>query len=346
MKWWLATLALLYLCLAAAPRARGDAPPYNEEQYRLLTEEGVEAWNRWREENENVAINLREADLQGMDLGGADLQGADLTEADLQKTGLWRTDLQAAELSLANLQKAHLWAADLREASLEGANLREARLGAADLRKADLIGADLRDTYLLYTNLQGANLWFADLRGAYLNGANLQGVGLWGANLQEADLWGANLQGADLSFADLQGADLRGADLREADLGGADLTGVDFRDAGPLEYVTFYRATLQGTQLYREQVGDVIFEERSREWFYAKETYLALKNNWEQTGHYDDAAWAYRRERRMEKMEAWQMAREAVDERNWKDVIGHLTKATTHQLQELVCDLPTYHFHG
>jgi hypothetical protein len=45
----------------------------------------------------------------------------------------------------------------------------------------------------------------------------------------------------------------------------------------------------------------LIGEKEAEQWFEAKEAYLALKNNWAQAGRYDDASWAYRKERRMEK---------------------------------------------
>jgi len=52
----------------------------------------------------------------------------------------------------------------------------------------------------------------------------------------------------------------------------------------------------------REQLGDAIGEELERVYDEAKEAYLAWKNNFAEIGRYDDAAWAYRKERRMEKM--------------------------------------------
>jgi hypothetical protein len=156
----------------------------NEEHLEILRQ-GVEVWNRWREENPNIR-----PDLRGADLGGAHLFGADLREADLR-------------------------GADLIKADLSGADLRGANLILAILILADLRGADLR----------GADLFFADLFFADLRGADLRGADLRKADLDGADLDGADLGGVDLFFADLGGADLRGADLDGEDLDGEDLGG-------------------------------------------------------------------------------------------------------------------------
>jgi uncharacterized protein YjbI with pentapeptide repeats len=186
----------------------------DEEQLRLLKEQGVEAWNNLRE-TDLYEANLPEANLRGANLSGAYLRGANLKRANLE---------------LANLTRANLRETDLYEANLSGANLRGAYLYGAYFRDANLWGANLTWAYLPEANfsganLRGANLTGANLRGAYLNEANLNEANLTGANLRGAYLNEANLTRADLRGADLRGANLRGANLNETDLGDADLTG-------------------------------------------------------------------------------------------------------------------------
>ena len=41
----------------------------NEEQLRILKKEGVEAWNRWREDNSDIV-----PDLRALNFGGANLK--------------------------------------------------------------------------------------------------------------------------------------------------------------------------------------------------------------------------------------------------------------------------------
>lgn len=156
----------------------------DEEQVKRL-KQGVEGWNSWREENPDIKIELRRANLTGADLGEVDLLEADLAGADLIGT-------------------------NLQEASLHGADLEEADLGRANLEGARLAGADLRGANLSEANLRGANLWRVDLRRAYLRGANL-----FGSNLILADLCEADLQRVDLNRAILGGTVWGNVDLGE-----------------------------------------------------------------------------------------------------------------------------------
>lgn len=131
------------------------------EQLKILKEEGVETWNKWREDNPEVKIDL------GIDFSGVDLRGSNLSCADLSVV----KNLKGADLSNTNLSYAKLNGADLKGANFNGANL-----SYADLR---------------FTHLNNANLKDSDLQGAFLEGADLQG-----AHLNNADLRGADLEGA------------------------------------------------------------------------------------------------------------------------------------------------------
>ena len=105
------------------------------------------------------------------------------------------------------------------------------------------------------------------------------------------------------------------------------------------------------TRLWRwEQLGGAIGEEleaedrkleaRDRAWRYgeAKRGYLALKQNFEDLGDYDAASKAYRKERRMEKLEAYQRARAAFQERKLWLAFARGAKAAGDLLVELLCD--------
>jgi KAP-like P-loop domain-containing protein/pentapeptide repeat protein len=135
-----------------------------------ILNQGVKAWNKWREDNPKAEPDLREADLRE----------ADLDEADLDE---------------ANLGRAHLNGANLNRAHLNGANLCDAVLNGANLRGANLSRADLSEAYLIEANLSGA-----DLSWAKLNGANLTGADLTGADLTGIRYWKeiASIMGADL----------------------------------------------------------------------------------------------------------------------------------------------------
>ncbi len=109
----------------------------NSEHLARLKEEGVKAWNDWREANEEIVPDLRVADLGGANLYGADLGGADLYGADLIGADLSRADLGVANLIEANLSRANL---------VGGTDLTGANLTGADLTGADLSGAYISGT--------------------------------------------------------------------------------------------------------------------------------------------------------------------------------------------------------
>jgi hypothetical protein len=106
-----------------------------------LRKEGINRWNSWRENNQNLKVDLSRANLSGIALKSVNLSGANLKNSDLRN----------ADLSQANLHKA-----DLCEADLRGASVRNADLSQANLHKANLRDADLRGTNLSEANLKRA----------------------------------------------------------------------------------------------------------------------------------------------------------------------------------------------
>ncbi len=176
----------------------------NQEQLRIL-KQGVEVWNKWRKENPDLEVDLREADLKGAWLMGVDLTGADLREA----------DLMGAELRKVNLSGARLARADLSETNLREANLSEANCAMAFMVQSNFSGTDLR----------GVNFSRAILVRADFSGANLSEASLAGANLMEA-----NLNGADLRNAMLLDASLVQTSVSNAKISGSWVYGVNVWD--------------------------------------------------------------------------------------------------------------------
>src|SRR5258706_5413393 len=145
----------------------------NQEQLEIW-KQGVEVWNKWRDNNPDVDVDLSEAHLIE-----ASLKGVDLTRA--------------------NLSRALLLGAYLCEAELRQANLSEVNLRQATLIQAQLSGATLLRAYLGRANLSQANLREADLRMAHLNEANFNSAYLMGSNLAQAEMGYTIFAASDLS---------------------------------------------------------------------------------------------------------------------------------------------------
>jgi hypothetical protein len=135
----------------------------NLEHLEILTQ-GVQVWNRWREEHPDVDADLsgaylNKAYLYEADLTGANLTGANLTGANLNMAKLNRANLSGAYLSEAYLNKAYLY-----EANLNRTNLNRANLNRANLTWADFTGAGLNFTIFSSTRVAEADFTSAEVR--------------------------------------------------------------------------------------------------------------------------------------------------------------------------------------
>lgn len=283
----------------------------------------------------------------------ARLRGADLQDAILSNVDMRNADLDEALLGAANLEHANLDGASLQGADLVGTNLREAVLGEANLSGAMLEDAVLKGSSLRFANLEGAvlegadmegtDLWGATLTKAALNGADLQGARLRETKLGRADLTEADLRGALLEKADLEQAILRGADLqsanltscnlRMADLGEARLHGVTLTKCD-ITHISLSGAWLDRTWLRREQLGDAVGEEMSRDYAGAARAYLALEQNFLQIGDPDAASWAYGKKRRMQKLDSRKRAAAGIRDRQWGSAIADSIRFAADQVVE------------
>lgn len=234
-----------------------------DETHLKIIKQGAEAWNQWREGNQQKIHELSGADHieasyveANLDLSGADLRGADLTKADLSYTNLSHTDLREADLRGADLYRADLFGADLFVADLSGAKLSKAKLSRANLASAKLNSSNLNGAQLVNADLQHAHLCYADLREALLHDARLGQAKLSGADLRGAYLFGADLSGADLRRAKLNRAKLAHVNFSRAELSRADLgeavafmtifAGIDLSNVNGLESVAHEGPSLVG----------------------------------------------------------------------------------------------------
>ncbi len=190
-------------------------------EHLKIFNQGVVAWNRWRQKHRGLKPDLSGADLHRANFRYANLNDANLEHANLEGANLGRAFLEGAELHGAAQRGAHFFSADLRHADLREADLREAQLWYAHLDRADLRGATLAAA-----DLRSSDLDDADLRQADLGSASLAGASLLRTDLRDANLAGANLHGARFIECRLGGADLSAARAALTTLNAVDLSRV------------------------------------------------------------------------------------------------------------------------
>lgn len=144
----------------------------NKKQLDIL-DQGVDAWNKWREENPDVEIDLCGANLvlrklDGIDFHKADLRGANLSGSLLRKVYINHANFDSANLSYANLSETSCNDVIFDRAELIQTRFCDTILDQVNFNNANLMGANLRRSELIEVNLAGTNL-----RGVDFNEANI-----------------------------------------------------------------------------------------------------------------------------------------------------------------------------
>jgi uncharacterized protein YjbI with pentapeptide repeats len=212
----------------------------NQEHLDIL-EQGVDAWNRWRQKNPTILPDLNGADFRRASLIRANLRGANLREANFSETNLSEAILIGADLRRIKFNETNLMWAYLCEANLSQATLVGSALANADLEHANLFGADLSET-----DLSLASLIMADLTQANLRQASLVGADLTRAILTRADFTETNLSQAYVNLTVFGDIDLSKAKGLET---------IDHRGPSTIGIETFYRSKGKIPEAFLRKTG-------------------------------------------------------------------------------------------
>ena len=159
-------------------------------------QEGIEAWNAWREQNRDIWPDLRRANLRGANLRGVDLRGANLCGVDLRRADLGDADFRGANLSRSNLREADLHGADLRWAELGEANLIDVGLYETIFANVDLTAVKGLESCIHCgpsiinhrTLAQSGELPLAFLQGCGLSDWEIESAKLYQPDLQSTEI--------------------------------------------------------------------------------------------------------------------------------------------------------------
>lgn len=122
----------------------------NQKQVKRLLNGGVDEWNQWRDETDNIQIDLVEVDLSSAELRESRFINTNFGEADLSGA-----DLRSVQLDVANFYLALLCGANLSSADISIVNLSDADLNAVNFNETSLFETIFSDTNLRdATNLE------------------------------------------------------------------------------------------------------------------------------------------------------------------------------------------------
>lgn len=149
----------------------------NPEHLAILGQ-GVEVWNKWREENPNTEPDLSDMDFRDKNFEKFILKGTNFTSSSLKKCNLTRMDFTLSIFSHCNLQGAKLFHSDFAGSEFYYADLRGADLFRADLSLSMMDGADFGASNLIGTTFQATYLRRAKFDEAYFHNTIIADVDL------------------------------------------------------------------------------------------------------------------------------------------------------------------------
>ncbi len=137
--------------------ARNRSKIYGNQEYLDILNQGVDVWNQWKAQHQEIRPDLIDANLSETDLSGADLRGANLYGA--------------------NLKGVNLCKANLCGTNLINTNLKEANLSGANLSVAILVSTDMTNAILNDCVIYGVSAWDVELAGATQNNLVITAIG-------------------------------------------------------------------------------------------------------------------------------------------------------------------------
>jgi hypothetical protein len=129
-----------------------------------LLKQGVDVWNKWREENQDIRPNLCGVDIRKEQIKGTSLQVEGVNGAYLESINFSNTDLTSA----------HLEGCDASLSNFLGATLHGVHFNKACLHRANFERAFCRFSEFINADLKGANFSDADVKGIIFNKSSLQ----------------------------------------------------------------------------------------------------------------------------------------------------------------------------
>jgi uncharacterized protein YjbI with pentapeptide repeats len=156
-----------------------DSTP--DEGLKLLQDELIDEFNKWRMKNLTVKLSFDNLDLSNKNLSNAYLNGVSLVDTNLSRSILVNANLVQSSLTRSNFDESDLTNAlimysSLSDSVLTNSTLVDTNFMWSDLQKADLRGSVLGKTIFVEANLTDAKTDNLDKSKAYLKFSKLSGT--------------------------------------------------------------------------------------------------------------------------------------------------------------------------
>ena len=171
------------------------------------------------ERNSEFELDLKGADMRGIQLGNVNLSRAMFHDAQFAYANVWNTDMTDVFLTSANLFNAEFSRMKMKQVRFwRNSDISKSRFHHSDMRKASFSYSSMYDVSFDRIDLSGAEIVNSDLSGnSFFFNCNLSKT-----NISEVNLSGVSFSGSDLSEATILKSDMSGVNLRDTNLSGAD----------------------------------------------------------------------------------------------------------------------------
>lgn len=181
-----------------------------QEQVDLLND-GVEAWNKCRQENPALRFSLFMVNLEDRDLSGINLTNGYIKDCSFQRAVLIGADLSGTRVTRGNFEKANLSSSILVNCGLYDSSCEDADLSNVTAHDAAFVKTAFLSANMTSIDLRNSGIHSCDLQLASLIHGDLAGASFLDSCLRDCDLRWCNFTNTHLSEANLQRALLENA---------------------------------------------------------------------------------------------------------------------------------------
>lgn len=208
------------------------------------------------QQKDGIAINLKDADLSGLDLSGRTIEAINFEDCNLNNVNFSRTTIKKGEfknglLIGGNFEKADLSGVNFNGCAMQKVNLSHVRIEGVGIKGSNLANASLKRASVEFSNLnvfKDVNLTDADFSGSNISWLYGENINFKNANFNAASILESQIKDCSFVNASLENAELYSVvfldcEMQESTLAKAKITNVTF-DKSMLENADFQQSEI------------------------------------------------------------------------------------------------------